>query len=85
MPNRFMRATGRLSAVTGGSRERAVILVLLGLCAVIVQIGVVIIARRFLDFHQEQRPLSAIGQMVRVTGVIFTELTFLSTLLHPRC
>lgn len=60
----------------------AVSLVLLGLCAVIVQSGVVIIARRFLDFHQE-RSLSAIGQMVRVTGVIFTGLTFLSTILAP--
>ncbi|EFW11188.1 hypothetical protein SSYM_0149, partial [Serratia symbiotica str. Tucson] len=41
----------------------AVSLVLMGLCAVIVQSGVVIVARRFLDFHQE-RPLSAIGRLV---------------------
>lgn len=57
-------------------------LVLLGLCAVIVQSSVVIVARRFLDFHQE-RPLSAIGRMVTITYVIFTGLTFLSTMLAP--
>ncbi|MEN3262803.1 A24 family peptidase [Sodalis endosymbiont of Spalangia cameroni] len=57
-------------------------LVLMGLCAVIVQSSVVIVARRFLDFHQE-RPLSAIGRMVMVTYVIFTGLTFLSTMLAP--
>lgn len=57
-------------------------LVLMGLCAVIVQSSVVIVARRFLDFHQE-RPLSAIGRMVTVTYVIFTGLTFLSTMLAP--
>lgn len=57
-------------------------LVLLGLCAVIVQSSVIIVARQFLDFHQE-RPLSAIGRMVTITYVIFTGLTFLSTMLAP--
>ncbi|HGJ5854680.1 prepilin peptidase [Arsenophonus nasoniae] len=60
----------------------AVSLVLMGLCAVIVQSSVVIVARRFLDFHQE-RPLSAIGRLVTVTSMIFTGLTFLSTMLAP--
>ncbi|WP_440862561.1 prepilin peptidase [Symbiopectobacterium purcellii] len=60
----------------------AVSLVLLGLCAVIVQSGVVIVARHFLDVHQE-RPLSAIGRMITLTCVIFTGLTFLSTILAP--
>ncbi|PAV04681.1 hypothetical protein CBG25_06865 [Arsenophonus sp. ENCA] len=58
----------------------AVSLVLLELCAIIVQSGVVIVARHFLDVHQE-RPLSTIGRIVKVTGVIFTGLTFLSTIL----
>lgn len=57
-------------------------LVLMGLCAAIVQSSVVIVARRFLDFHQE-RPLSAIGRLVTVTSMIFTGLTFLSTMLAP--
>ncbi|HGJ5862661.1 prepilin peptidase [Arsenophonus nasoniae] len=60
----------------------AVSLVLMGLCAVIVQSSVVIVARRFLDFHQE-RPLSAIGRLVTVTSMIFTGLTFLLTMLAP--
>lgn len=60
----------------------AVSLVLMGLCAVIVQSSVVIVARQFLDFHQE-RPLSAIGRMVMVTSMIFTGLTFLSVMLAP--
>ncbi len=60
----------------------AVSLVLMGLCAVIVQSSVVIVARHFLDVHQE-RPLSAIGRLVTVTYVIFTGLTFLSTLFAP--
>lgn len=60
----------------------ALSLVLLGLCAIIVQSSVVIVARQFLDFHHE-RPLSAIGISVIVTQVIFTGLTFVSTLLAP--
>lgn len=58
----------------------AVNLVLLGLCSVIVQSSVVIVARLFLDAHHE-RPLSAIGRSVIVTRVIFTGLSFLSTIL----
>lgn len=57
-------------------------LVLLGLCAVIVQSSVVIVARHFLDFHHE-RPLSAIGRLVTVMSVIFIVLTFLSAMLAP--
>lgn len=60
----------------------AVSLVLLGLCAVIVQSSVVIVARHFLNFHQEC-PLSDIGRLVTVTSMIFTGLTFLSTMLVP--
>ncbi|MGL9751217.1 MAG: hypothetical protein ACR5LC_08320 [Symbiopectobacterium sp.] len=60
----------------------ALSLVLLGLCAVIVQSSVVGVARYFLDVHQE-RPLSVIGRSVIVTHVIFTGLTFVSTLLAP--
>lgn len=60
----------------------ALSLVLLGLCAVIVQSSVVIVARHFLDVHHE-RPLSAIGRLVTVTRVIFTGLTFVSTMLVP--
>lgn len=55
---------------------------LLGLCAVIVQSSMVIVARHFLDVHHE-RPLSDISRMITVTYVIFTGLTFLSTLLAP--
>lgn len=54
----------------------------MGLCAGIVQSSVVIVARRFLDFHQE-RPLSAIGMMVPVIWVISTGLSFLSVILAP--
>lgn len=57
----------------------AVSLVLLGLCAIIVQSGVVMVARYFLDVHHE-RPLSAIGRSVIVTHVIFTGLSFLSAM-----
>lgn len=60
----------------------ALSLVLLGLCAIIVQSSVVIVARQFLDFHHE-RPLSAIGRMVMVTGVIFIGLSFLSAMFSP--
>lgn len=52
-----------------------VILVLLGLCAIIVQSSVVIVARHFLDVHHE-RPLSTIGRMVMVTGVILPDYPF---------
>lgn len=57
-------------------------LVWLGLCAIIVQSSVVIVARHFLDFHHE-RPLSAIGKNVIVTHVIFTGLSFLSAMFAP--
>ncbi|WP_290604914.1 A24 family peptidase [Arsenophonus sp. ENCA] len=57
----------------------ALSLVLLGLCAVIVQSSVVGVARYFLDVHQE-RPLSVIGRSVIVTRVIFTGLSFLSAI-----
>ncbi len=60
----------------------ALSLVLLGLCAIIVQSSVVIIARHFLDVHHEH-PLSDIGSSVIVTHIIFTALTFVSTLLAP--
>lgn len=60
----------------------ALSLVLMGLCAFVVQSSVVGVARHFLDVHHE-RPLSAIGRMVTVTYVIFTGLTFLSVMLAP--
>ncbi|WP_174889632.1 prepilin peptidase [Candidatus Williamhamiltonella defendens] len=60
----------------------AVSLVWLGLCAVLMQSSVVMVARHFLDVHHE-RPLSAIGRMVIVTRVIFTGLSFLSALFSP--
>lgn len=57
----------------------ALSLVLLWLCAIILQSSVVIVARHFLDVHHEH-PLSAIGRLVTVTRVIFTGLSFLSVM-----
>lgn len=75
------------TTLDGGERRQeetvsALSLLLLELCAIIVQRSVVIIARHFLDAHHE-RPLSAIGRNVIVTRVIFTGLTFLSTQSAP--
>lgn len=57
-------------------------IILLGLCALIVQSAVIIVASKFLNFHRE-RPLSAIGKPVMVTWVISTLLSTLSAILAP--